>query len=161
MLLRPRKFSFKNRQKKRKFRPSKFHNTKLVYGHFGLQVLQPLRLTSRHIFRYKIFLKKGSKRTDKTRRGLWINIFPHLPLTKKVIGSRMGKGKGKLSTWFSQIPAGTILFEFKNLRVGRAKYFFREMKHRLPVKTTFIASSDIQIYAPTNYTKPLTFQSLW
>ena len=74
-----------------------FKHNKLNYGQVGLKLLQPLRLTSRHIFRFKLFLKKGSKRVDKTYRKLWFNIFPTLPLTKKVLGSRMGKGKGKLS----------------------------------------------------------------
>jgi ribosomal protein L16/L10AE len=49
------------------------------------------------MFRLKLFLKKAARKTDKTLRRVWVNTFPHIPLTKKVIGSRMGKGKGKLS----------------------------------------------------------------
>ena len=49
------------------------------------------------MFRYKLFLKKAARRTDKTLRKVWFYVFPHLPITRKVAGSRMGKGKGKLA----------------------------------------------------------------
>jgi ribosomal protein L16/L10AE len=95
MLLRPRKFIFKNIHKRRGLRRSKA--AKLVYGHFGLKLLQPLRLNSKQVFRYKIFLKKAVRKSDKTCRRAWFNVFPYLPISKKVTGSRMGKGKGKLA----------------------------------------------------------------
>lgn len=139
MLLRPRKFKFKNLQKKR----STFsfpRNSALLYGQVGLKILQPLRISSKLLFRVKILLKKGARRSDKTRRQVWLNAFPHLPLTKKVSGSRMGKGKGKLSGWYSFIPSGAVFIEYKNLRNGRASYFIRQLQHRLPVKSREIKS---------------------
>ena len=96
MVLQPRKFKYKLLQKNRKL-PVKRKLTKLNFGQIGLALRQPLRLNSKKIFRIKLFLKKSAKRSDKTRRRVWLNVFPHVPLTKKVIGSRMGKGKGKLS----------------------------------------------------------------
>ena len=66
MSLRPNKFKFKNKQKIRKFISSK--KPKLLYGHFALQTTQPLWVTGKQIFRYKIFLKKSVKRSDKTLR---------------------------------------------------------------------------------------------
>ena len=83
-------------------------------------------------------MKKGSRRVDKTLRKVWLNAFPHLPLTKKVAGSRMGKGKGKLKSWFSQTPPNITLVEYKNLRVGRSDYFFTQLRNRLPVKSRII-----------------------
>ena len=47
----------------------------------------------------------------------------------------MGKGKGKLSTWFSQLYGGSVIFEFKNLRPGRALFFFNQIRVKLPSKT--------------------------
>lgn len=72
-------------------------NLGLCFGHSGLLITKPLFINSKKMFRLKIFLKKSSRKTDKTSRRVWVNTFPHIPLTKKVIGSRMGKGKGKLS----------------------------------------------------------------
>mgnify|MGYP006445494649 CR=1 FL=1 len=67
MLLRPRKFLFKNRQKKRKFINSKL-TSKLNYGQVGLKLLQPVKLFSKQMFRFKLYIKKGSRRSDKTGR---------------------------------------------------------------------------------------------
>ena len=86
------------------------------------------------MFRLKLFLKKSARRTDKTSRKVWINTFPHIPLTKKVIGSRMGKGKGKLSIWFNKLSTGVIFIEVKNLRPGRAKYFLKQTQNKLKSK---------------------------
>jgi ribosomal protein L16/L10AE len=59
-------------------------------------ILKPVHLSAAQIFRFKLFLKKAVKKSDKTRRFAWLLAFPHLPLTKKPNGIRMGKGKGKL-----------------------------------------------------------------
>ena len=67
MLLRPRRFPHKNRQKKRTY-PSPILTHRLNYGQIGLKLLQPTRLFSKQMFRYKALIKKGSKRSDKTGR---------------------------------------------------------------------------------------------
>jgi len=148
MSLRPNKFKFKNRHKSRKIIFPK--RERLLYGDFSLRTLQPLWVTGKQIFRYKIFLKKSIKRSDKTSRKIWFNLFPHLPLSKKVAGSRMGKGKGKLSGWVGCLPGGINLFEFKNLRPGRAKYFCNQIKSRLPVKSELNAYSKQMYFLPWN-----------
>lgn len=66
MVLRPRKFDYKNIFKRRRFRRSLANQ--LQYGQFGVRVLQPIQLTSKQIFRYKIFLKKAVRKADKTVR---------------------------------------------------------------------------------------------
>jgi len=66
MSLRPNKFKFKNRHKSRRIIFPK--PEKLLYGDFSLKTLQPLWVTGKQIFRYKIFLKKSIKRSDKTSR---------------------------------------------------------------------------------------------
>ena len=133
MLLRPRKFSYKNSQKKRSINLT-ISDGKLRYGNHGVLLLQPFSITSKRLFRLKLFLKRASRRSDKTGRKLWLNAFPHLPLTKKVAGSRMGKGKGKLNDWYSKLPYGKVLLEYKNLRRGRFIYYFNQLKHRLSSK---------------------------
>ena len=49
----------------------------------------------------------------------------------------MGKGKGKLAGWVSQLSPGVTMFEFRNLRPGRARYYYEQVAHRLPVKSSF------------------------
>ena len=53
----------------------------------------------------------------------------------------MGKGKGKLSIWFTQIPTGHTLIELRNLRNGRAVYFLKQVQHRLKNSSKIIFRS--------------------
>ena len=86
------------------------------------------------MFRIKLILKKSARRSDKTSRKLWFNAFPHLPLSKKIVGARMGKGKGKLNSWFTLVKAGVSLFEVKNLREGRFRHFSKQISSKLGAK---------------------------
>ena len=129
MILQPRRLSYKTRQKKRS-KPKYLQNT-LVYGTVGARLQQPIQLTNKQIFRLNIFLKQSSRKSEKTKRSYWFNIFPHLPLTRKTKGSRMGKGVGKLKLWFTLVPSGKTLVEFKHLRRGRFIYFFNRMNSKI------------------------------
>lgn len=51
----------------------------------------------------------------------------------------MGKGTGKLAAWYSQLYGGSVIFEFKNLRPGRAIYFFNQIRFKLPTQTVIVA----------------------
>jgi len=137
MLLQPRRYTYKTRHKKRS--QSNFNLRRLLYGTTGLCVLQSFRFTGKQIFRFYIFLKKSTRKTDKTKRFFWFNTFPHLPLTRKAKGVRMGKGTGKLHSWYTNIRAGTMLVEFTNLRSGRAKYFINQTRFKLPVPIKFFS----------------------
>ena len=66
VILQPRKITFKNRHKGR--RKTKYSRTLLTYGSEGLRLLQPTHFTSKQIFRLNIFLKKSSRKSEKTKR---------------------------------------------------------------------------------------------
>lgn len=162
MLLRPRKFKYKNIFKRRSLRFSKnLKKFNLRYGDIGLLILQPLRLNSKHIFRQKLLLKRGSRKYDITKRKIWFNIFPHVPLSRKVAGSRMGKGTGKLSGWITELPAGIFLFEYKNLRNGRANYYANQVISRLPVKTRLIRRYNSRTNLILTKTKQINTIKFW
>jgi ribosomal protein L16/L10AE len=55
-------------------------------------------MSSKQIFRLKVLLKKAVKKPERTKRLIWFNVFPHMPLTKKPKGMRMGKGAGRLNS---------------------------------------------------------------
>jgi len=59
----------------------------------------------------------------------------------------MGKGSGKLSTWYTHLHGGVFLVEFRNLRRGRAIYFSNQIGFKLPVQTKFteFASKTIKL----------------
>lgn len=58
---------------------------------------------------------------------------------------RMGKGAGKLSTWYTHLYGGVFVVEFKNLRPGRAAYYGKQVRHKLPIQSFFYSY----------YTKPI------
>lgn len=152
MLLRPRKIIWKNSFKKRSIKSLKtcyIIKSKLVYGQLGLKNLNyNYYLYNKYLFKLKIFLKKATRRSTITNRYLWFSIFPHLPITKKVIGSRMGKGKGKLSVWSAKIPFGLIFLEFRNVRLGRGLYFLSQLIYRLSGSFRIVSKFNNKNYLP-------------
>jgi large subunit ribosomal protein L16 len=95
LLLQPRHFKHKKVHKQRQITYSKLL-PQLSIGSCGLLILQPIQLSSKHLSKFKLFLKRAVRKSGKTKRFFWFKAFPHLPLTRKAVGSRMGKGKGKL-----------------------------------------------------------------
>lgn len=136
LLLQPRKFKRKSLQKNRNFKLWSSHN--LSYGTSGIRIQQALHLSAKRIYRLKLFLKRAVRKSDRTQRYMWFCAFPHLPLTRKGKGSRMGKGAGKLSTWWVRLKPGIILVEFKHLRYGRIVYFFKQISHKSPINVQLI-----------------------
>lgn len=161
MLLQPRHFKFKRKQKNRKSFTYKINHNFLQFGSAGLLLLQPVHLTSNHLFRFKLFLKRASRKSDYTKRFVWFHAFPHLPLTKKPTGTRMGKGKGKLECWFTNVTNGTIIVEFRNLRLGRSKYFMKQLTHKLGVSTKFIFNIKTKIPLPVSLSKHKFLTTRW
>lgn len=160
MVLQPKKIKFKSIQKGRSLRP-KLRKFALNFGSVGLLLTQPLQISSKRIFRLKLFIKKAAKRSDYTLRKVWLNAFPHLPLTKKPIGSRMGKSKGKLSLWHAQLYPGFILIEFKNLRFGRAVYYSSQLRSRIKGSTKLVYRNHLRLDLPLSKSKKMTLQSFW
>lgn len=160
MPLQPKHFKSKKKQKKRSFLNFKRHYG-LNFGAMGLMILSPLIFTASHLSKLKFFLKRASKKGDKTKRKIWFNLFPHLPLTKKAANVRMGKGKGKLKTWFTRIKGGTTLVEYKNLRYGRAIYFFEQTAYKLGVPAVKIFSNNFFFNFPFRSDKKIFFKSFW
>ena len=69
---------------------------------------------------------------------VWINIFPHLPLTKKPIGTRQGKGKGNVEGWVAVVKEGKIMFEIAGVDEATAREALRLASHKLPIATKFV-----------------------
>src|ERR671916_1990577 len=81
--------------------------TLLNFGSFGLKALEPERVTARQIEAARRAMTRHMKRAGR----VWIRIFPDVPVSKKPIEVRMGKGKGSPELWVCRIKPGRILFE--------------------------------------------------
>ena len=64
--------------------------TTLAFGQYGLKALEPERVTARQIEAARRALTRFMKRSGR----VWIRVYPDVPVSKKPIEVRMGKGKG-------------------------------------------------------------------
>mgnify|MGYP002683377727 FL=1 len=107
---------------------------KLSFGEYGLQALEPGWITSKQIEAARIALTRYIKRGGK----VWINIFPHKPVTKKPAETRMGSGKGAPENWVAVVKPGKIMFELAGVNFEVAQEAMRLASHKLSIKTKFI-----------------------
>jgi large subunit ribosomal protein L16 len=108
--------------------------TKITYGEFGLQTLEPAWITANQIEAARIAMTRYSKRGGK----VWIKIFPNKPITSKPAETRMGKGKGSPDHWVAVVKPGRVLFEIGGVTEEVAREAIRLAGHKLPCKTKFI-----------------------
>ena len=82
--------------------------------------------------------------TRKMERGgkVWINIFPHLAITKKPLEVRMGSGKGSPEGWVAVVQKGRIMFEIGEVDEATAREAFRLAANKLPIKCKFIKKGE-------------------
>ena len=66
--------------------------SKVSFGEYGLKSTDRGRMTARQIEAARRTITRYVKRGGK----LWIRVFPDVPITKKPIEVRQGKGKGNV-----------------------------------------------------------------
>ena len=106
----------------------------VAFGEYGLQATTSHWITNRQIEAARIAMTRYMKRGGK----VWINIFPHMPLTRKPIGTRQGKGKGNVEGWVAVVKEGKILFEISGVSEEVAREALRLASHKLPIATKFV-----------------------
>jgi len=109
-------------------------SSKLSFGEYGLQAVEPGWVTSKQIEAARVALTRYMKRGGK----VWINIFPHKPVTKKPAETRMGSGKGVPEHWVAVVKPGKIMFELAGVTPEIAQEAMRLASHKLAIKTKYI-----------------------
>ena len=109
-------------------------NTILTKGEYGLVALEGAWVSARQIEAARIAMTRYMKRGGK----VFINIFPHLPITKKPLETRQGKGKGAVDQYVAVVKEGKILFEICEVDEAVAREALRLASHKLPIKCKFI-----------------------
>ena len=115
-------------------------NRELHFGDYGLQAKEGAWITANRIESSGIAMTRYMKRGGK----VWLNIFPHMPLTKKPIGTRQGKGKGNVEGWVAVVKEGKIMFEISGVTEEVAREALRLAMHKLPCKCKIIAKADVE-----------------
>ncbi len=109
-------------------------NLELHLGDYGLKAMEGAWISAREIEAARIAMTRYMKRGGK----VFINIFPHMPRTKKPLETRQGKGKGGVEEYVAVVKTGKIVFEINGVEEEVAREALRLAAHKLSIKTKFI-----------------------
>jgi len=132
-MLMPRKFKHRKVQRGRLKGRSK-GGTKVHFGDYGLQALEPSWVTARQIEAARVAITRHVKRSGK----VWINIFPDKPVSKKPAETRMGSGKGNPDHWVAVVKPGRVMFELSGVPEAVAAEAMQRAAHKMPMKCRFV-----------------------
>ena len=133
-MLQPKRTKFRKQQKGRN-RGLAQRGSKVSFGEYALKSTDRGRMTARQIEAARRTITRHVKRGGK----LWIRVFPDVPITKKPIEVRQGKGKGNVEYWIAQIQPGRILYEIEGVSEDVAREAFKLAAAKLPFRTAFVA----------------------
>lgn len=111
----------------------------MAFGDYAIQALGRGHFTGNQIEAARVAITRYMKRKGK----LWIRVFPHKPITKKPLETRMGKGKGPVDHYVAVVKPGLVLFELAGVPLAVAKEAMRLADTKLPFKTRFIVRENL------------------
>lgn len=111
----------------------------LSFGIFGLQVNTPGRIKANQLEAARKAIRQALKRTGK----VYLRIFPDIPVTKKPLEIRMGKGKGNVDHYIARVKKNQIIFELDNIDINQAKYALKLAADKLPLQAKFLSKNQI------------------
>ena len=112
----------------------------IAYGEYALVAESSAWVTSNQIEAARIAMTRFVKRGGQ----VWIDIFPHKPITSKPAETRMGSGKGSVEYWVAVVKPGRVMFEMAGVSEADAREAMRLASHKLPVKTKFIKKENLE-----------------
>ncbi len=132
-MLQPKRPKYRKQHKGRN-RGLAHRANEVSFGEYGLKAITRGRVSARQIEAARRAMTRHIKRGGKS----WIRIFPDVPVTKKPIEVRMGKGKGNVEFWVAKVQPGRMLYELEGVPREIAVEAFRRAAAKLPVQTTFV-----------------------
>ena len=112
----------------------------LAYGEFGLVAETCSWVTSNQIEAARIAMTRFIKRGGQ----VWIDIFPHKPITQKPAETRMGSGKGSVEYWVAVVKPGRVMFEIAGVAEADAREALRLASHKLPCKCKIVSREQLE-----------------
>lgn len=138
-MLLPRRVKHRKHQRGRMAGQAK-GGTAVEFGEYGLKALECGWITNRQIEAARIAMTRYMRRGGK----VWINVFPHKPVTSKPAETRMGGGKGAVDHFVAVIKPGRMLFEISGVQEDSAREAMRLAAHKLPIKTRFVSRQEME-----------------
>lgn len=112
----------------------------IAYGEFALVATECAWVTSNQIEAARVAMTRYIKRGGQ----VWVDIFPHKPITKKPAETRMGSGKGSVEYWVAVVKPDRVLFEMAGISEVDAREALRLASTKLPIKCKFMKKADIK-----------------
>lgn len=132
-MLMPKRVKWRKQQRGR-MRGMAKGGSRVSFGEFGLQAIEPGWITSRQIEAARIAITRSLGRGGK----VWIRVFPDKPVTIKPAETRMGKGKGNPEFWVTVIKPGRVMFEIDGVARESAQRAIQLAGRKLPIKVRFV-----------------------
>lgn len=121
-------------KKLRKSRLKKYKintNNELHFGIVGLKAAESGIINKNQIeSARKILIKKTNRKIR-----IWIKLVFYCSITAKSLGTRMGKGKGKITHLCSKVSMGNTIFEILGTNKTVLVNALKCSKLKLPIKT--------------------------
>ncbi|MCQ2555744.1 MAG: 50S ribosomal protein L16 [Clostridia bacterium] len=108
--------------------------SKLAYGDYGLQSVEPCWVTSNQLEAARVAINRYIKRDGQ----VWIMVFPDKPITKKPADTRMGSGKGAQVGHVAVVKRDRVVMEVSGPSEAECLEALRLASHKLPCKTRII-----------------------
>ncbi|MCH7493110.1 50S ribosomal protein L16 [bacterium] len=132
-LLEPKRTKYRKAHRGRN-RGKSIRGNRLAYGEFGVRALGNGRMTSRQIEAIRVLLRRRIGSLGK----MWIRVFPALPITKKPLETRMGKGKGAVDSYEARVRRGRILFELAGVPRAIAVEALSKVRYKMNIPTDVV-----------------------
>lgn len=130
----------RRRQARGRMKGAAHKGNQIAYGEYGLVAAECGWITSNQIEAARVAMTRFTKRGGQ----VWIDIFPHKPITKKPAETRMGSGKGSVEYWVAVVKPGRVMFEIAGISEEVAREALRLASHKLPVKCKIVKKEEIK-----------------
>lgn len=108
-----------------------------TFKQYGIYALDTLKISASQLEAARMALVRSIGRRGSAIKRI---AFPHIPVTKKALGVRMGKGKGTVEYFVSYVKKGKMIFEFDastNVELAR-----RAVEFKLPIKVGLVEKTE-------------------
>ncbi|KAF9675477.1 hypothetical protein SADUNF_Sadunf09G0036300 [Salix dunnii] len=133
-VLYPKRTKYSKNRKGRCRRGCKPDGTQLGFGRYGTKSCRAGRLSYRAIEAARRAIIGQFRRNGK----IWVRVLADLPITRKPIEIRMGRGKGNNTGWIARVSTGQILFEMDGVSLSNARQAATLAAHKPCSSTKFV-----------------------
>lgn len=132
-----RKWQLGRKSKVKRMRPETRGIT-VAFGSHGLKATTDARVRSNQIEAARRVIQRTIGKAGK----VWIRIFPDKPITKKPAEVKLGKGKGDLSHYVTEVRPGRVLFEVDGAPEDVARLALQKAVAKLPLKAKVVTREE-------------------